>query len=128
MIIEWKNDPSFERVMMDATIVVAYGKLWRKVTPRSQRQTRRNILKQFNIDPNMASAVKIQYNKLNDTPDPEHYRIPITSVVAATNKALLVDFGDKKEWMPSSQIIYGVVGRQRVCDMPEWLARKHKLI
>jgi hypothetical protein len=76
----------------------------------------------------MATNVKIEYKELPVQPDGEHYRIPITRAIAATNKAVLVDFGDKKEWLPSSVIIYGKAGKQRAVDMPEWLARKHKLI
>jgi hypothetical protein len=107
--------------------MVAFGKEWRKVTPRSARQLRKDILKKLNIDP-MAKTIRIEYKELNDRPDPEHFRIPIVGVITATNKALLMDFGDKKEWIPLSVVVFGKVQKQRVCDMPEWLARKYKLI
>jgi hypothetical protein len=109
------------------TVVLANGKFWRKVTPRSMRQERRNVLKQLNLDPNM-NTIKVEYKALPTRPDPEHFRIPILRIITATNKAVLVDFGDKKEWLPSSVIVYGKADRQRAVDMPEWLARKHKLI
>lgn len=76
----------------------------------------------------MATKIKIEYKELSTKPDGEHYRIPIVMAIAATSKAVLIDFGDKKEWLPSSVIIYGRAGKQRAVDMPEWLARKHKLI
>lgn len=76
----------------------------------------------------MASTIKIQYNELPDRPEGDHYRIPIFRIIAATNKAVYVDFGDKKEWLPVSVIKYGKTGKQRAVDMPKWLADKHKLL
>lgn len=108
-------------------IVTAHGRTWQKVTPRSSRQFIKNLFKRLNLTPHMA-ANKIEYKPLPDRPDGEHYRIPMNKIDAVTNKAVLVDFGDVQHWLPISLVVYGVTGRQRAVDMPEWLARKHKLI
>jgi hypothetical protein len=128
MITDWPEQTFNCNKVPDGTIVHAYGKFWRKVTPRSTRQERRNLLKRLNIDPDMAKTIKIEYKELPAQPDPEHFRIPIYRVITATAKAIYTDFGDKKEWLPVSVVKYGKTGKQRAVDMPKWLADKYKLL
>ena len=73
-------------------------------------------------------AEKIEYKKMTVKPEDGDYRFEINRVKVKTFKAALVDFGDQELWLPLSVIKFGMDGRQKVVDMPEWLAAKHKFI
>lgn len=50
------------------------------------------------------------------------------SVVAETEKAILIDDGGTKVWLPRSLIDIDNHGKSATVMLPEWLAKKHGLI
>ena len=55
----------------------------------------------------------------------ETININYTNIENETEKAIFVDFGTRKAWMPKSQV---AVNENNTITMPKWLASKNRLI
>lgn len=64
--------------------------------------------------------------------DTRTYTIPDVRAIAQSDKAVLIDLGDKREWFPFSFIDtespVKVKGQSGALIIPEWLARRKKLL
>lgn len=51
-------------------------------------------------------------------------------VIHTTDRAVLVDDGDRRVWLPLAQIEVGPIGQRRgaTVTMPEWLAIEKELV
>lgn len=55
-------------------------------------------------------------------------RVPFEGIKQGTEKALLLNFGDKVIWMPKAWVHVGTNEDGILCvDMPEWVQFKHDL-
>lgn len=55
----------------------------------------------------------------------ETININYTNIETETEKAIFVDFGTRKAWMPKSQV---TINDDKTITMPSWLANKNHLV
>lgn len=65
-----------------------------------------------------------------DKCSPDKYRFKIKTVKRETALAYLVDFEDVEHWIPKSVATIGIdpTGMFYSIDLPEWAAKKYKLL
>lgn len=63
-----------------------------------------------------------------DVDIPEDYTTcEYEGVLKRTDKAILIDFGDKKEWLPLSQVILWKEKDVKKISMPDWMYKQKGL-